>query len=117
MKITIYHNPRCSKSRESLHLLEESKLDFQIIEYLKTPPNRTELQKIVVQLDLKAEQLIRKSEAIYKENYKGKKLSEEEWIEAMVKYPKLIERPIVIYGNKAVIGRPIEQVKQLILEA
>jgi arsenate reductase len=117
MKITIYHNPRCSKSRESLNLLKEKNLDIQIIEYLKTPPNRTELQKVLVLLNLSAEQLVRKSEAIYKEDYKGKKLSEEEWIEAMVKHPKLIERPIVTYGNKAVIGRPIEQVKELISEA
>lgn len=117
MKTTIYHNPRCSKSRESLHLLQEKNLDVQIIEYLKTPPSAVELQKVLAQLNLSAEQLIRKSEAIYKESYKGKKLSEEEWVEAMVKHPKLIERPIVIYGDKAVIGRPLEQVKQLILEA
>lgn len=117
MKITIYHNPRCSKSRDSLNLLKEKDLDIQIIEYLKTPPSPTELQKVLAQLNLPAEQLIRKSEAIYKESYKGKKLSEEEWIEAMVKNPKLIERPIVIYGDKAVIGRPLEQVQQLILEA
>ncbi|MFT5647370.1 MAG: arsenate reductase [Aureispira sp.] len=117
MKITIYHNPRCSKSRESLNLLKEKDLDIQIIEYLKTPPSPAELQKVLAKLNLTAEQLIRKSEAIYKENYKGKKLSEEEWIEAMVKNPKLIERPIVIYGEKAVIGRPLEQVQQLIIEA
>lgn len=116
MKLTIYHNPRCSKSRESLSFLKEKKLDVQVIEYLKTPPTHSELQKILVQLNLKAEQLVRKGEAIYKEHYKGKKLSSEEWIEAMVKHPKLIERPIVIYGDKAVIGRPIEQVKQLILD-
>ena len=117
MKITIYHNPRCSKSRASLQLLQEKNLDIQVIEYLKTPPNFVELQKIIAQLNLTAEQLIRKSETIYKENYKGKKLSPKEWIEAMVQHPKLIERPIVIYGDKAVIGRPIEQVEQLILEA
>ena len=70
----------------------------------------------MTQLNLSAEQLVRKSEAIYKENYKGKTLSSEEWIAAMVAYPKLIERPIVIYGDKAVIGRPIDQVKQLILD-
>lgn len=116
MKIKIYHNPRCSKSRESLYFLKEQKLDFEVIEYLKTPPSRTELQTILVQLGLDAAQLIRKSEAIYKENYKNKTLNESEWIEAMVKHPKLIERPIVVQGNTAVIGRPIEQVKQLILK-
>ena len=115
MKLKIYHNPRCSKSRESVNFLEEKNLDFEIIEYLKTPPTSTELQKVLTQLNLDAVQLIRKNEAIYKEKYKGKVLSEQEWVEAMVEYPKLIERPIVIYGNKAVIGRPLEQVKQLLL--
>lgn len=115
MKLKIYHNPRCSKSRESVNFLEEKNLDFEIIEYLKTPPTSTELQKVLTQLNLDAVQLIRKNEAIYKEKYKGKVLSEQEWVEAMVEYPKLIERPIIIYGNKAVIGRPLEQVKQLLL--
>jgi len=115
MKLKIYHNPRCSKSRESVNFLEEKNLDFEIIEYLKTPPTSTELQKVLTQLNLDAVQLIRKNETIYKEKYKGKVLSEQEWVEAMVEYPKLIERPIVIYGNKAVIGRPLEQVKQLLL--
>lgn len=117
MKITIYHNPRCSKSRESVNFLKEKNLDFEVIEYLKTPPNKKELQKLLIQLNIDAEQLIRKSEVIYKENYKGKVLSEAEWIEAMVTYPKLIERPIVICNEKAVIGRPLEQVKKLLLEA
>lgn len=116
MSLKIYHNPRCSKSRESLNLLKEKNLDVQVVEYLKTPPTSTELEKLLTQLNLSAEQLVRKSEAIYKENYKGKTLSSEEWIAAMVAYPKLIERPIVIYGDKAVIGRPIDQVKQLILD-
>lgn len=115
MKLKIYHNPRCSKSRESVNFLEEKNLDFEIIEYLKTPPTSTELQKVLTQLNLDAVQLIRKNETIYKEKYKGKVLSEQEWVEAMVEYPKLIERPIIIYGNKAVIGRPLEQVKQLLL--
>ncbi|WMX12816.1 arsenate reductase (glutaredoxin) [Aureispira sp. CCB-E] len=114
MKATIYHNPRCSKSRDSLNLLKEKSLDFEIVEYLKTPLNAAEIQTLLTQLGIKAEQLIRKSEAIYKEHYKGKELNENEWIEAMVKHPKLIERPIVVYKNKAVIGRPLEKVEELL---
>ncbi len=114
MKATIYHNPRCSKSRDSLNLLKEKNLDFEIVEYLKTPLNAAEIQTLLTQLGIKAEQLIRKSEAIYKEHYKGKELNENEWIEAMVKHPKLIERPIVVYKNKAVIGRPLEKVEELL---
>ncbi|WP_052599489.1 arsenate reductase (glutaredoxin) [Aureispira sp. CCB-QB1] len=114
MKATIYHNPRCSKSRNSLNLLKEKSLDFEIVEYLKTPLNAAEIQTLLTQLGIKAEQLIRKSEAIYKEHYKGKELNENEWIEAMVKHPKLIERPIVVYKNKAVIGRPLEKVEELL---
>lgn len=114
MKITIYHNPRCSKSRESLQLLQEKELDYTIVEYLKTPPTRSELQDLLAKLDLKPSQLIRKTEAIYKEHYKGKSLQEDEWMDAMLNYPRLIQRPIVIHGNKAVIGRPIDQVKELL---
>lgn len=114
MKTTIYHNPRCSKSRESLQLLQEKELDYTIVEYLKTPPTRSELQDLLAKLDLKPSQLIRKTEAIYKEHYKGKSLQEDEWMDAMLNYPRLIQRPIVIHGNKAVIGRPIDQVKELL---
>ena len=113
-KIQIYHNSRCSKSRNSFNLLQEKGLDFETIEYLKTPPTKEELESLLKKLGFKAEQLIRKSEAIYKEKYKGKELSEVEWIEAMLEHPKLIERPIVIKGNKAVIGRPIENVVELL---
>ena len=110
----IYHNPRCRKSRETLQLIEESGTEPQIIEYLKTPPTKAELKKLLKMLGLSAEQLIRKGEAEYKENYKGKKLSEEEWIDAMIKYPKLMERPIVVEGDKAILGRPPENVKALL---
>lgn len=110
----IYHNPRCRKSRESLALLQEKNIEPEIIKYLETPPSTGELREILKKLDIKAEQLVRKTEKIYKENYKGKNLTEEQWIEAMAKYPKLIERPVVIKGNKAVIGRPPENVLELL---
>lgn len=109
----IYHNPRCRKSRETLKLLEENSSDIEIIEYLKTPPSYAELKDVLMKLNMPASGLIRKSEAIFKEKFKGKVFSEEEWIQVMVENPKLIERPIVVRNNKAVIGRPPENVEQL----
>ncbi|MEQ8625485.1 MAG: arsenate reductase (glutaredoxin) [Vicingaceae bacterium] len=109
----IYHNPRCRKSRETLKLLEENSSDIEIIEYLKTPPSYAELKDVLMKLNMPASGLIRKSEAIFKEKFKGKEFSEEEWIQVMVENPKLIERPIVVRNNKAVIGRPPENVEQL----
>lgn len=110
----ILHNPRCSKSRETLRLLEESGKDVEIIEYLKDTPSEEELRKVLALLGIPAEQLVRKNESIYKENFQGKSLSEAEWIKAMLTFPKLIERPVVIDGNRAVVGRPPENVKQLL---
>jgi arsenate reductase len=114
MSIKIYHNPRCSKSRDSFNLLNEKGIDFETLEYLKTPPNQEELEGLLRKLDYKAEELIRKSEPVYKEHFKGKTLSEEEWIKAMLEYPKLIERPIIIVGDKAVVARPIEKLIDLL---
>jgi arsenate reductase len=110
----IYHNSRCSKSRNSYNLLNERGIDFETVEYLKTPLTKEELQDLLVKLDIPAKELIRKGEAVFKENFKGKELSEEAWIDAMLKFPKLIERPIVVKGDKAVIGRPIEKVIDLL---
>lgn len=112
--LKILHNSRCTKSRQTLQLIEESGEMVQVVEYLKTVPSEEELTDIINMLGIKPEQLLRKGEAIYKEQYKGKNLSDEEWIEAMVEHPKLIERPIVIKGKEAVIGRPPENVKKLI---
>ena len=109
----IYHNPRCRKSRETLKILEENSSDIEIVEYLKTPPSHAELKDILMKLNLPASAIVRKSEAIYKEKFKGKEFSEEEWIQVLVENPKLIERPIVVRNNKAVIGRPPENVEQL----
>lgn len=102
----IYHNPRCSKSREGLAILQESGKEFETVEYLKNPPSETELREIVEKLNIPAEKLVRKNEPIWKENYKGKTLSEAEIIQAMAKHPNLIERPILIGKTNAVIGRP-----------
>ena len=110
----IYHNPRCSKSRQALQLLRDNQVEPEIIEYLKDIPTAEELKEVLGMLGMKAEDLLRKGEADYKENFKGKSLSEDEWIAAMVEYPKLIERPIVIKNKKAVVGRPPENVLSLI---
>lgn len=110
----IYHNPRCSKSRQTLQIIQDANADVDIIEYLNSIPTEQELTDVLKKLGMKAEDIIRKGEADYKENFKGKTLTEKEWIKAMIKYPKLIERPIVIKGNKAVIGRPPENVKELL---
>jgi arsenate reductase (glutaredoxin) len=104
--VTIYHNPRCSKSREALDLLKESKEEITVIEYLKTPPTKQELEKLLSKLGIPAEELVRKGEELYKEKYKGKKISNSEWIKILTANPVLIERPVIIKGNQAIIGRP-----------
>ncbi|WP_372587669.1 arsenate reductase (glutaredoxin) [Marivirga salinarum] len=109
-----YHNPRCGKSREALKLLQEKGIESEIIEYLKNIPTHAELEDVLQKLDMKAEDLLRKNEKVFKELYKGKDLSDSEWIEAMIAEPKLIERPIFVNGDKAVVGRPPEKVLELI---
>lgn len=108
-----YHNPRCGKSRTALKLLNEKGIEPEIREYLKTPPSADEIKSLLKKLGIKAHDLIRTGESIYKENFKGKELSEDQWIKAMADYPILIERPIYIKGDKAVIGRPPENVLDL----
>ncbi len=110
----IYHNPRCRKSRETLEIIRQNGTEPEIIEYLNNPVSETELKEVLGMLGISAEQLLRKNEAIFKENYKGKDLGEDEWIKAMIEHPKLMERPIVVKGNKAVLGRPPENVKDLL---
>ena len=108
--IEIYHNPRCRKSREGLAILEASGRDFRIVKYLEDVPTADTLKEIVQKLGIPAIQLVRKNESIWKDNFKGKDLNESQIIEAMATYPKLIERPIVILGDKAVLGRPPEDI-------
>lgn len=110
----IYHNPRCTKSRQALALLEEKNEEIEIVEYLKTNPDKAELTSLIDMLGIAPLDLIRKGEDIFKENYKGKDLSDSEWIDAMVANPKLIERPIVVKNGKAVIGRPTEKVIEIL---
>ncbi len=112
--IKIYHNPRCTKSRQGLEVIEKSGEQFEIVKYLENIPTKDELKKVLGYLNIPAENLVRKNEAIWKENYRGKNLSEEEILDAMIQYPKLIERPIVIRDDKAVIGRPTEKIYDLL---
>jgi arsenate reductase (glutaredoxin) len=113
---TIYHNPRCTKSRLTLARLEEHGVKPKVIEYLKTPPTAAELTKIIAKLGIEPEQLVRKGEDIYKSRYADKKMTAAQWIAAMVADPILIERPIVVQGNRAVIGRPPENVDALLAD-
>lgn len=112
--ITIYHNNRCGKSRTALCILEEEGKPFKTVEYLKDVPSVEELKSIIKKLKIKPHDLIRTKEAVYVENYKGKTLSDDEWIQAMHEHPILIERPIVINGNKAVVARPPEKVNEVL---
>lgn len=109
----IYHNPRCRKSRQTLALIQENGITPEIIEYLNLPISTSELASLLEMLNIKPIQLVRKSEQIWKENFKGKDLSDDEILGAMVEYPKLIERPIVVEKRKAIIGRPPENVLSL----
>lgn len=114
MKTVIYHNPRCSKSRQALALLEERGVEPEIVEYLTTPPTRAELKALLAKLGLKPEQLVRTGEELYKEKYRGRDLSDAQWLDALTENPILLERPIVVSGGRAVIGRPPEKVLELI---
>src|SRR5690606_30327681 len=111
---TLYHNPRCSKSREALKLLEETGETIEIVKYLENIPSHKELKQVIELLAIKPIELVRTQENEWKENYKGKELSDDEIISAMVAYPKLIERPIAIKGTHAVIGRPPKKVLDIL---
>ena len=112
--ITIYHNPRCSKSREGLQLLELEGRPFTTVKYLNEPLTKEELTGIINKLGIKPIELVRQKEDIWVKNYKGKDLTDGMVIESMVEYPNLIERPIVVNCDKAVIARPAERIKEIL---
>lgn len=112
--ITIYHNPRCRKSREGLQVLENSGKEFEVVKYLDEHISEEKLKEIISMLNIQPIDLVRKNEAIWKSDYKGKNLTNSDIISAMVKHPKLIERPIVVKNNVAVIGRPADHIKSII---
>lgn len=112
---TIYHNPRCSKSRQTLQLLQDNQIEPEVVLYLETPPDSAALKALLTKLGISARELLRKGEDDYKSlNLKDPSLTDEQLIEAMATHPKLIERPIVVKGDQAVLGRPPENVLELI---
>ncbi|SRR5690606_24241580 len=115
MKVTIYHNPRCSKSRQTLELLQSRGIEPEIIEYLKNPPGKSKLKDILKMLKLEPRELMRKNEDEYKKaKLDNPKMTKDQLIDAMIKHPVLIERPIVLANGKAAIGRPPEKVLEIL---
>jgi arsenate reductase len=113
-KVQILYNPRCSKCREALSLLEGESCEIEVVEYLKNIPTKKEIKNILDKLGLKAFDIVRKKEAVYLEKFKNKTFTDEEWIQLLIENPILIERPIIIDGYKAIIGRPPELVIDLL---
>lgn len=114
-EVTIYHNPRCTKSRQTLELLREKGVEPRVIEYLKTPPSAAEVEQLLGLLGLEPRELMRTSEAEYKDNnLKDDALSRAQLVEAFTRWPKLLQRPVVVAGNRAAIGRPPEQVLSIL---
>ncbi len=107
---TIYHNPRCKKSRAGLQYLQSKTDDIEVVQYLKTPITEAVLKDLLMKLNKKPHDMIRTQEAVYKQQFKGKNFNDDEWVKIMVENPKLIKRPIVVSGNKAVWGDPPEEI-------
>ncbi|MES2798878.1 MAG: arsenate reductase (glutaredoxin) [Bacteroidota bacterium] len=112
-KIQIFHNPSCSTSNKAMLLLKDFDVEIDTILYLKKTPTASKIKALLKKLNLPAEGIVRKKEPIFIENFAGKTYTEDEWIEILVKNPKLIERPIVIKGRKAIIARPVENINEL----
>ena len=112
--IKVYHNPRCRKSREALQFLEEKNLDFEVVLYLNEPLSETELAELIKKLNIPVIDLIRKEESVWKTEFKDKNLSEKELIRLMIQEPRLMQRPIVVIENKAVIARPADSINELV---
>ena len=110
---TIYHNPRCSKSRAGLAYLKSKEFDFQVVEYLKNPLTKEALKEILMKMNKGPKDLIRTQEAIYKSEFKGKNFTDEEWISILIENPKLLQRPIVTKNYKGVLAQPPENIDEL----
>lgn len=113
-RVRIYHNARCSKSRAACELVAARGIAAEIVNYLETPPDRAELRALLDKLRMPPAGLVRRGEALFKEHYAGRTLSDEEWLDALIAHPILIERPIVVCGDRAVLGRPPEKVAELL---
>lgn len=112
--LRIYHNKRCSKSRAAYQLIADRGLAFEVVDYLAAPPSHEELRDLLRKLGMKAVEIVRRGEAVFKEQYAGRTLSDDQWLDALVEHPILIERPIVVRGEQAVLGRPPEKVLELL---
>ncbi len=112
--VTIYHKNTCSTSRKVLNMLKEAGQEVNIVLYMDTPPSAKEINALLAKLGLPAKDLVRKKEALYKERFAGKELSEQQWIRILAEHPSLIERPIVVRGNRAIIARPPESLTDFI---
>ena len=112
--IKIYHNPRCKKSRAGLQYLQEKGIEPEVIEYLKNPLSEADVKDLLVRLHKKPTEIIRTQEAIYKSDFKGKNFTDDEWVKILLEYPKLIQRPIVVKGPKAVLGDPASEIAVLL---
>lgn len=113
-KITIYHNPRCSKCREAMDVLKGTNCEIEIVEYLKDVPSKKELKDLLMKLGLKPLDVIRTNEPVFEKKFKNKKFTDAEWLQVIVENPILLQRPIIVDGYKAVIGRPVEKVIDLL---
>ena len=111
---TIYHNPRCKKSRAGLEYLKSKNVDINIIEYLKNPLSADDIAKLIAMIGIEADHMVRKQEAIYKSDYKGKSFTNDKWAKIIAEHPKLLNRPIIVKGEKAVWGDPIENIDQIL---
>ena len=112
-EVVIYHNVRCSKSRSACEIVAGQGVEARVVEYLKNPPSREELRAVLKKLGMKPSELVRRGEDAFKENYAGRTLDEEQWLDALIAHPILIERPIVVRGDRAAVGRPPEKVLEL----
>lgn len=112
--IKIYHNPRCTKSRQALQLLDEKGVEYEVVKYMDEPLTPNEMKNVLRHLGMPAAELIRRNEQIWKDEFRDKEMEEEELILAMIEYPKLMERPIVDNGDRAVVGRPTEKVLEVL---
>ena len=112
--ITIYHNPKCKKSRSGLEYLKEKGLDFTVVEYIRNPISREVLKDILMKMNVRPQELVRTHEDVYKSDFAGKQFNDEEWIDILLEYPRLIKRPIVVKGYRAVVAEPPEEIERLL---
>jgi arsenate reductase len=112
--ITIYHNPKCRKSREGLQYIQDKGLEFTIVEYLKTSFSREEFKDLLMKLNMRPAEIVRTQEDEFKEKLKGKSFNDEEWITILLENPKLIQRPIVVKNHKAVLAQPADEIERLL---